>query len=257
MSDIVFRELKQVSKREEELRRQAHRQWRTWKAGLEAKVPEKVHASLRGLFRRAFELIFEKGTGIIEKTYSKEELEKSFRVRDYSLDLDNGEDYRLLNLRTELSGLGALLASTAEGVGLGALGIGIPDIALFTGVILRGCYETALRCGFRYDTPEERYFILALLEGALQTGRDWDACSARVNTLLWAPHTPTDEEMKAQLQRTADAFALDMLAAKFIQGIPLVGAVGGLANPLYYRKILRYVRLKYRKRYLMGKGVRP
>ena len=39
---------------------------------------------------------------------------------------------------------------------------------------------------------------------------------------------------------------------KFVQGIPVVGVLGGAANPVYYRKILRYVQLKYRKRYLNG-----
>ena len=45
-----------------------------------------------------------------------------------------------------------------------------------------------------------------------------------------------------------------MLLAKFIQGLPVVGIIGGLMNPVYYRKILSYVRLKYRKRYLLTKS---
>ena len=60
--------------------------------------------------------------------------------------------------------------------------------------------------------------------------------------------------MKEQLQRTADAFAVDMLVSKFIQGIPVVGMVGGLTNPLYYRKTQHYVRLKYQKRFLLTKA---
>ena len=46
-------------------------------------------------------------------------------------------------------------------------------------------------------------------------------------------------------------FALDMLVLKFIQGLPVVGVLGGAANPVYYRKIMRYVQLKYKKRYLI------
>ena len=30
----------------------------------------------------------------------------------------------------------------------------------------------------------------------------------------------------------------------------VVGLIGGAANPVYYRKVMRYVELKYRKRYL-------
>lgn len=64
---------------------------------------------------------------------------------------------------------------------------------------------------------------------------------------------PTEEEFQRQIRYTSDAFAMDMLLTKFIQGIPVVGIVGGLSNPLYYRTILSYVRLKYKKRYLLSK----
>ena len=30
----------------------------------------------------------------------------------------------------------------------------------------------------------------------------------------------------------------------------MVGLLGGAANPVYYNKVMRYVELKYRKRYL-------
>ena len=66
---------------------------------------------------------------------------------------------------------------------------------------------------------------------------------------------PSEEDFKLQLGHTSDAFAVDMLLAKFIQGIPVVGVIGGLTNPVYYRKILKYVKLKYRKRYLLTKTV--
>lgn len=46
---------------------------------------------------------------------------------------------------------------------------------------------------------------------------------------------------------------MDMLVLKFIQGLPLVGALGGAANPVYYRRVLNYVQLKYHKRYLYQK----
>ena len=33
----------------------------------------------------------------------------------------------------------------------------------------------------------------------------------------------------------------------------LVGVLGGAANPVYYHRVMRYVQLKYHKRYLYGK----
>ncbi len=215
-------------------------------------MPEKVYESLRVVFRKAFGIIFEKSTGIIEKTYNKEDLSKGFQMLDYSIEINSKKDYFWLNVRSDLNNLTALLASTVEGVGLGSLGIGMPDIVLFIFVVFRDCYATALRYGFTYDKPEEKYFILTVLEGALLKGAEWDACNERVNAMLHSLHVPSEAEMKEQLQHTADAFATDMLVSKFVQGIPVVGAVGGLANPVYYRKIHRYVRLKYQKRFLNG-----
>ena len=45
-----------------------------------------------------------------------------------------------------------------------------------------------------------------------------------------------------------------MLCIKFLQGLPLVGVVGGPANVMYCKKISDYARLKYQKRYLLQKG---
>ena len=81
----------------------------------------------------------------------------------------------------------------------------------------------------------------------------WDTCSSLVDEMMISLPTPSEEELQSQIRHTSDAFAFDMLLTKFIQGIPLVGIVGGLSNPLYYRKILSYVKLKYKKRYILSK----
>lgn len=145
--------------------------------------------------------------------------------------------------------------TTVEGIGLGALGIGLPDIIIWVGVLLRGVYETALKYGFDYDSSEEKLFILKMIETAMLSGEKWIAAEAEVNQfILRAAHAvPGNDEMKEQIEKTADAFATEMLVTKFIQGLPIVGMIGGAANPIYYQRIMRYVQMKYRKRYLMGK----
>ena len=50
--------------------------------------------------------------------------------------------------------------STFEGVGLGLLGIGIPDIPLFIAMILKTIYEIALSYGFNYEDEGEKIYIL-------------------------------------------------------------------------------------------------
>lgn len=40
---------------------------------------------------------------------------------------------------------------------------------------------------------------------------------------------------------------------KFLQGIPVVGAVGGIYDAVYMKRITEYANLKYKKRFLMKK----
>ena len=78
-------------------------------------------------------------------------------------------------------------------------------------------------------------------------------CGFEVEELIRNPGEPDFDAVQTQIGITADDFALDMLVLKFIQGLPVVGVVGGLSNPVYFNKIMEYVRLKYHKRYLLNK----
>lgn len=244
-----------IARKEARLTRQAEQyQTAAWREKLEQKIPTKVYTNLQVTFCKAFELIFEKGTSLIEKTYAKNEMEKDFQVHDYAVDLKGGKK-ELRQLKTDVNrgNLVNLAVSTVEGVGLGVLGIGLPDIVLFLSVILKGTYETAVQYGFSYDTPEERMFILKLLEASMSKGEQWIVCNTAVDG-YFAPNRARQEiKFQEQIKQTSDVFAVDMLLAKFVQGIPIAGILGGISNPVYYRRILNYVQLKYQKRYLLQK----
>lgn len=248
-------ELERIAKEETKFLRQAEKYVAPkWKDALERRIPEKVYGNLQKAFCKAFELVFEKGSFLIEKTYQKEELEKEFQIRDFALDLkQNRKELRKMKSHIGQNNLANLAVSTVEGVGLGVFGIGLPDIVLFVSMILRGTYETALQYGFVYDTPGEKLWILKLLEGSMQNGDRWIACNEEIDRMLQQITEPDQEELKEQIRTVADAFAVDMLLAKFIQGLPLVGIAGGLTNPVYYSRILKFVHMKYRKRYLLLK----
>ena len=128
----------------------------------------------------------------------------------------------------------------------------MPDIVLFLGTLLKGIYETALHYGFDYDSRQEQLLILKMMEVSLSNGADWASKNAEVEEML-SQQTPevTDEDFQSQIKATASAFAVDMLLLKFVQGLPVVGILGGAANPVYYRKVMNYVQLKYHKRYLL------
>ena len=51
---------------------------------LAEKVPAKLQETLNKAFAKAFGMIFAKGTDVIEKTYKKEELQKTFKINEYA-----------------------------------------------------------------------------------------------------------------------------------------------------------------------------
>ena len=51
--------------------------------------------------------------------------------------------------------------------------------------------------------------------------------------------------------RVAGKLAEELLAAKFLQGIPLAGAVGGVLDSRLTARLLDYAALKYNRRFLL------
>ena len=145
-----------------------------------------------------------------------------------------------------------MTATTAEGIALGIFGVGLPDVVLFLSTLLKGIYETALNYGFEYESPEEQYWILTMMGTALARGKDWERGDEEVERLMAERPGVSEEMLKGKIQKTASVFAMDMLVLKFIQGMPVVGLIGGAANPVYYRKVMEYVQIKYKKRYLLN-----
>lgn len=252
----VDREMAAVRKREEQLAAAAaKRSGAKWKERLEAKVPRKVYTGLEAAFCKGFALVFDRGGAIIEKSYAVDKISTEHSIRDYAFRVRGSrKELRQLYKGARRSRLVNMTVTTAEGLGLGALGIGLPDIVLFIGMLLRGVYETALSYGFEYKSDFEKLLILKMLSASLSGGEDYERRNREVDELLPAAgRGVSDEELEKQIEVTSSAFAMDMLLLKFIQGLPIVGVVGGAANPVYYKKIMDYVELKYRKRYLMGK----
>lgn len=219
---------------------------------LEKKIPEKVYTGLESAFCTGFSLVFRQGRKIIEKTYKKEEFQRQHVLRDWKIKTEGSRgDLQQMDKSARRSDGRNLAATTAEGIALGAMGVGLPDIVLFLTTLLKGIYESATHYGIDYESREEQYLILKMMSASLQTGNNWVWENNSVNRFLEAEKPEVTEELfQKQLKKTASAFAVDMLLLKFIQGMPVVGVLGGAANPLYYNKVMKYVALKYRKRYL-------
>ena len=251
---LMRRELLKIRTEEQAMRKKAETaKTAHWKKALEKKIPEKVYTGLEAAFCTGFSLVFQQGRKLIELTYKKENLKQEHILRDRAVQEEaSRSDFRQMQKNVRSAGMKNMAATTAEGVALGALGVGIPDVVLFLATLLKGVYETALHYGFEYETPEEQYLILRMMSASLKTGKVWIREDAKVDELLEAELSDvTPEILKEQIRKTASAFAVDMLVLKFIQGMPVVGFLGGAANPVYYRKVMEYVQRKYRKRYLL------
>lgn len=256
----LAKELLTVEKQEKKMEQAALKaKPAAWKTELESRIPEKVYTGLESAFCKGFGLIFDQGRAIIEKGYNKENIQADHSIRDFAVQVKGGRrELRKMHKSAKQSDLLNLAVTTVEGVGLGALGVGMPDIVLFLGTLLKGVYETALNYGFDYESRQEQIFILKMMQTALSAGEDWVHRNTEVDEMLTLETVGiTDEDFKLQMKETASAFAVDMLLLKFIQGLPIVGVIGGAANPVYYSKVMRYVHLKYRKRYLLNKKGEP
>ena len=223
---------------------------------LEDKIPEALQEKLELAFYKSFQLVFEKGNPVIERLYSKEKQERAYKLNRYALELDeNQKSLRTFSRQSNLANLKNLSISLGEGVLLGLPGIGLPDIPLFIGVILKSIYEIALSYGFSYDTDKERLFILSLIHTSLEKGRSLEDENARIDAIIKASvaDSPTPAEMESAMRTAADTLSRELLYMKFLQGIPIAGVIGGLSDVVYLNKITEYASLKYRRRFLLNK----
>ena len=116
-----------------------------WKAAISDKIPQKVYTGLESTFCKGFSLVFNQGRSIIEKSYSKEQLKDNHTIRDFAVQLKGGrKELKAVHKSAKRSDSLNMVVTTAEGIALGALGIGMPDIVLFITTLLKGVYETRL-----------------------------------------------------------------------------------------------------------------
>ncbi len=252
-SPAIVAQWRTMEKKNNRLQEKQYEQPSSMLNKLEKKVPEKMTDTLQAAFSKAFRLIFEKGTIVIEKTYNKEEQQTAFLQNEYINNLkENHRSARAFTKRSGATRLKNLFLSGIEGIGLGAVGVAIPDIPIFTGMILKSIYEISLSYGFEYEDREERIFILKLIENVTLHGDALYESDRAVNRWIHTGEAfqETEEE---QIQRTSDAIALDLLYSKFIPSIPVAGILGGAYNPVFIDKVTRYADVKYHRRLLFRK----
>ncbi|MBO5373135.1 MAG: EcsC family protein [Lachnospiraceae bacterium] len=235
------------------LNRNLHALNGNWQEKIEKLVPQKFQSTLDKTFLKAFDLIFEKGTTVIEKTYNREKLEQDYKILEFVDGVKNNRSsLKAFGKHAAKSRMTNQVISIAEGVGMGALGIGLPDIPLFLGVLLKSIYEIALSYGFAYDTIEEQLFILQVMEAALLYEQELLNMDRKLNRQI-SGIEPPEIALEEQKIRTAKALSNELLYLKFIQGIPVAGIAGGISDVVYQKKITDYAAMKYKRRFLWQK----
>ena len=236
-----------------------------WVKFVEKKVPATLQKTLETAFTKAFVTVFEKGSGLIEKTYRKQRHERLFREheRDIHKEGFNGKSLRRFERQAKRTVAKNLTITTVEGIGFGIVGLGIPDIPIFVSVMLKSIYEIALSYGFSYSTDKEKLFILKLIDAALKSGETLRKKDKDMNKLIRryfeeeeTAEAETDPfvvelQIKRQIDSSAEALSHELLYGKFLQGSTFIGVIGGTADFTCLKRSTVYATLKYKRRFLL------
>ena len=227
-------------------RKAANRQPGELRTRLEAKVPQSVRQTLTSAFGAAFSAALA-GEPLLRRTASPK-AEARRRAQADQL-LRTPERFGSVRSTGRAAVVPAAAAAAVRGTGLGLLGIGLPDIPLFAASLLRSMGQIARGYGYSTSTRRERRIMLLMLEAALTDGPDYAGAAERLDqALAGSPAELPEQELS---DRVAGKLADRLLYAKFLQGIPLAGAVGGVLDSRLTARLLDYAALKYNRRFLL------
>lgn len=221
---------------------------------LSDKVPQKLQTTLDHAFEKAFALIFEKGTDVIDKTFRKERIQDRYQMNEFADSLKHSrKTIHSFASQAKQSGKKNLFLSGAAGIGMGLLGVGIPDIPIFTSMMLNGIYEIASSFGYEYESDREKGFILLLIQGAVSHGAQMEQIEEKINAFIMEETLPEGFDLQAEIKKTAGLLSKELLYMKFLQGVPIAGAIGGAYDVIYMKQITEYASIKYCRRFLIQK----
>lgn len=227
------------------------------KEKIQGKIPKNLRSILEKAFLKGFQLVFEKGQLYIEKTYQKDKKELEHDLNNYAIDKEFSKKHiKRLDKQANNSNMINTSFTVLEGGILGFLGIGLPDIPLFIAMIMRTIYEVSLGYGYDYKSSKEKAYILLIICGAMSQGEEQKKFNERIDLLgnEIDQQMKTKIDLKVQMTEVSKVLSEAMLLGKFVQGIPVVGAVGGITNYTILKRIGKYASIKYKKRYLIRKA---
>lgn len=210
---------------------------------IEARIPAAVRENLQNAFREAFTTVVRDGGGVIRSSVPEEAARRQYEAICRALASPAGG-----RVESPAAGRSAVLASL-RAAGLGLVGIGLPDIPVFAGVLVRAAARIAMDYGFSPWVRREQVLTLLIFRTGLITGPERLAAERRLAAVLdgAGEPLPDGETLAAEV---ADRLAASLLAAKFLQGMPIAGAAGGLWDGRVTHRLLSHTDLCCRRRFL-------
>ena len=223
------------------------------KEKLEEKIPAKMMETFQKAFEKGFYYVFEKGTVIIEKSYNQEKLKSEADINEYILSKQiNNKNLNRIDKTVKKGALINKGITTAEGIGFGVLGIGLPDIPVFIGIILKTVYEICLNYGFDYDSEEEKAFVLNIICTSANKTAERIIYSNEVDRIGYNIDNNfyNKVDINKMIEVTSRNLSENIMLSKIIQGVPIIGVYGGVSNYILIRDISEIASVKYKKRLL-------
>ena len=84
-------------------------------------------------------------------------------------------------------------------------------------------------------------------------GKGWNSVNEELNFFMEHGSFPQEEKMEELIRNTAGILSDELLYMKFLQGIPIAGVIGGAEDAVYMSRINEYARLKYHRRFCLGR----
>lgn len=223
------------------------------KAKIEDKIPEKLEDTLNKAFTAAFKMVFQEGKVLIKKTYNEETLKSEYADKRVGVQT-KGDRSLIKKLRrpAEKRYFKSLGVAATEGVGLGLLGIGLPDIPILIGNMIRTCTVSAQSHGLDTDRKDEQVYMLMMIRLAAMPVEERAAVNRQLEILGDAIDSGKEIflDLEAEMKETSERLSMTLLFSRFVMGLPVVGVAGGLYNPVIVSQLHQLAEVKYESRLL-------
>lgn len=223
------------------------------KAKIEDKIPEKLEDTLNKAFTAAFKMVFQEGKVLIKKTYNEETLKSEYADKRVGVQT-KGDRSLIKKLRrpAEKRYFKSLGVAATEGVGLGLLGIGLPDIPILIGNMIRTCTVSAQSHGLDTDRKDEQVYMLMMIRLAAMPVEERAAVNRQLDALGDAIDSGKEIflDLETEMKETSERLSMTLLFSRFVMGLPVVGVAGGLYNPVIVSQLHQLAEVKYEARLL-------